>query len=142
MINVLTKNSGIVKKDEIIFFEVKISNTSPTASIPPYKLRPQISFPVTLVDVPTAGHILPKGWAIIANNKGVVLLTNGTDVIAENENRTILIAMRGKAPGGPSSILGNLTFSNGIAPGIAVGIALAGDNIADNASTSTIRVVE
>ncbi len=142
MINVLTQNSGVVKKGEIIFFEITINNTSPTTSIPPYKLKPQISFPATLVDVPATGHMLPKGWAIISNSKGVVFLTNGTDVIAENENRIILIAIKGKAAGGPSSIIGNMSFSNGIAPGAAVGPALEGDNKADNASTSTIRVVK
>jgi len=142
MINVLTKNSGVVKKGEVIFFEITINNTSPTAPVPPYKLRPQISFPATLVDVPTTGHILPKGWAITANSKGVILLTNGTDVIPENENRTILIAIKGKSTGGPSSIMGNLTFSNGMAPGAVVGTSLAGDNIADNSSTSTVRVVK
>jgi len=142
MINVLTKNSGEVKKGEVIFFEITINNTSPIASIPPYKIRPQISFPTTLVDVPKTGHILPKGWAITSNNNGVIILTNGTDVIPENENRTILIAIKGKETGGPSSIMGNLTFSNGMAPGAVVGTSLAGDNIADNASTSTVRVVK
>ncbi len=142
MINVLTRNSGVVKKGEIIFFEVSINNTSPTTSIPLYKLRPQISFPVNLVDIPTTGHILPKGWAITSNSKGVVTLTNGTDVMVENDNRTILIAMKGKIEGGPSSIMGTLTFSNGIAPGSAVGAPLSGDNIADNSSSSTIRVVK
>jgi len=142
MINVLTQNLGIVKKGKIIFFEIKISNTSATASIPPYKLRPQISFPNTLVDVETTGHILPKGWAVTSNKNGVILLTNGTDVMAENENRTILIAIKGKSKGGPSSITGNLTFGNGIAPGIAVGAPLAGDNIADNVSSSTVKVIK
>ncbi len=142
MINVLTQNSGVVKRDETVFFEITINNTSPTSSVPAYKLRPQISFPTTVVEVPNTGHILPKGWAITSNRNGVILLTNGTDVIPENERRIILIAIRGKATGGPSSIAGNLTFSNGIAPGAAVGSALAGDNIADNASTSTVRVVK
>jgi len=142
MINVLTRNSGVVKKGEIIFFEVSINNTSPTTSIPLYKLRPQISFPINLVDIPATGHILPKGWAITSNSKGVVTLTNGTDFIEENGNRTILIAMKGKAEGGPSTIMGNLIFSNGVAPGSGVGVPLPGDNMADNSSTSSIIVVK
>ena len=142
MINVVTQNSGIVKKDEIIFFEIALNNTSPTKTITAYKLRPQISFPTTIVDIPLDGHVLPKGWAITSNRNGVIILTNGTDIIPENERRTILIAVKGKAIGGPSTILGNLTFSNGDAPGSVVGIALAGDNVADNASTSSINVIK
>lgn len=142
MINVLTQNSGKVNTGEIIFFEIKISNTSATKSVQPYLLRPQISFPYNLVEVPTTGHILPKGWEITANKNGVVYLTNGTDIIAENENRIILIAIKGKTKGGPVSIFGNLTFSNGIAPGSQVGPPLSGDNIADNTSTSSIIVTQ
>lgn len=140
MLNVLTQNSGIVKKNEIIFFEVTINNTNGFKSIPPYKLRPQISFPLSLVEIPETGHVLPKGWTIISNTKGVVVLSNGSDLIPETEGRTILIAMKGKAVGGPSTIMANLSFSTGIAPGFAVGSAPAGDNPADNVSTSTIRV--
>lgn len=142
MINVLTLNSGVAKIGEVVFFEVTINNTSPTTTVPAYKLRPQISFPTSLVDVQKTGHILPQGWAVASNKNGVILLTNGADFIAENENRVILIAIKGKAEGGPSSIIGNLTFGNGIAPGVAVGPALAGDNIADNTSSSTIRVIK
>jgi len=142
MINVLTQNSGIVKKDETIFFEVSISNTSSISQIPPYKLRPQISFPNTLVAIPDTGHILPKGWAILSNSIGVVVLTNGSDIIGENENRTILIALKGKAVGGPSTVMGSLTFSNGIAPGMQTGSSLKGDNIADNSSTSSVIIIE
>jgi len=142
MINVATQNSGIVKKGEIVFFEVTINNTSPTRTVPAFKLRPQISFPTTVVDVPITGHTLPMGWEIVSNKKGVVLLTNGTDLIAENQSRTILIAVRGKAKGGPSTIIGNLNFSNGIAPGAVLGSALIGDNNADNTSTSTVSVIK
>ena len=142
LINVLTRNSGIAKKGKIIFFEIAINNTSPTKSISAYKLKPQISFPTALVDVPKTGHVLPKGWEIISNSNGVLLLTNGSDVILENESRIILIAIRGKSKGGPATITGNLNFSNGIAPGSAAGVAPQGDNFADNTSTSTIRVIK
>ncbi|MFT3981991.1 MAG: hypothetical protein QM687_16105 [Ferruginibacter sp.] len=141
MINVLTQNSGIVKKNEIIFFEVTISNTSATTSVPAYKLKPQISFPGNIVIVPTSGHKLPSGWTILSNNNGVVVLSNGTDIIPENQSRTILISVKGTNAGGPSSIVANLGFSNGTAPGNAAGSTTAGDNIADNASSSTIKVI-
>jgi len=142
MINVLTQSSGVVKKEASIFFEVTINNTSATIAVPAYKLRPQVSFPATLADVPATGHVLPKGWAITSNSNGVLLLTNGTDIIPANGSRTILIAVKGKAAGGPSSIMANLGFSNGQKPGTVVGSALPGDNMADNASTSSIRVVK
>jgi hypothetical protein len=140
MINVLTQNTGVVEKNGLIFFEVTISNTSPTKAVPIYKLRPQISFPTALVSIPEAGHVLPKGWSLTSNDKGIVWLSNGTDIIPGNGTRTILIAMKGKELGGPSTISGNLTFSNGIAPGSVVGSATIGDNIADNISTSSITV--
>jgi len=141
MINVLSQNSGEVKIGEVIYFEVTIYNTSPVKALPMYKIRPQISFPSALISIPETGHILPKGWTITSNKKGVVTLSNGTDIIPENASRTILIAMKGVASGGPTTINGNLFFSNGTAPGTLSGIATKEDNTADNSSTSTIRVL-
>lgn len=141
MINVLTKNNGEVKKGETIFFEVTIYNTSATKSLAAYKIRPQISFPSTLITIPESGHVLPKGWAVTSNKQGVIVLSNGTDIIAENTNRTVLIAMKATGIGGPSPIIGNLFFSTGKAPGLANGAAPKEDNGADNSSTSTIRVL-
>lgn len=141
MINVLSQNNGEVKKGEIIFFEVTIYNTSPTKALPMYKIRPQISFPSALVSIPETGHVLPKGWTITSNKKGVVTLSNGTDIIPENASRTILIALKGDGIGGPTTINGNLFFSNGIAPGISSGTPTKEDNTADNSSTSTVRVL-
>jgi hypothetical protein len=142
MLNVLTLNSGVVNKNKITFLEITISNTSATKVVPTYKLRPQISFPYNLVSIPDTGHILPKGWAIISNKNGVVWLSNGTDVIAENDSRTILIAMKGKQIGSQSTILGNLSFSNGKTPGNIIGAPTIGDNPADNSSSSSIMVIK
>lgn len=140
VINVLTQNAGIVKKGESIFFEVTITNTNPVKSIPIYKIRPQISFPTALVSIRDTGHVLPAGWAITSNKNGVVTLSNGTDVIAENGGRTILIAVKGIAVGGPSTIIGNVLFSNGSSPGTVSGPSTLEDNIADNSSSSSIQV--
>lgn len=140
MINVLTQNAGIVKKGELIFFEVTITNTSPIKSLTMYKVRPQIIFPTTLVSIPDTGHVLPKGWAITSIKNGVVMLSNGTDIIAENGSRTILIAFTGKSIGGPNTIIGNIFFSNGITPGTQSGPPTKEDNIADNFSSSVIKV--
>ncbi len=142
MLNVLTQNSGIVKIDSTIFFEVTVSNTSSINEIPAYKLRPQICFPITIVQAPDSGHILPKGWSILSNKNGVMILSNGIDVIPANGNRTILIEIKGKTVGGPSIILGNIFFSNGVAPGSDSGSPTRGDNNGDNTSSSTITVLK
>ena len=140
MLNAVTHHSGIVKLNETVFFEIKVSNTSPVIAIPAYKIKIQINFPESLVNVPDTGHVLPDGWKILSNKNGVVLLSNGTDIIAENENRNLLIAIQGKAVGGPSSIKANLFFANGIEPGVTAGSSLKGDNTADNSSSSSIEV--
>lgn len=141
MINVQTKNSGVVKRGEIIFFEITISNTSPVTTLPMYKIRPQISFPVSLVSIPEKGHVLPEGWTIVLNKNGVVTLSNGTDAIPENASRTVLIALKGNQVGGPAIINANLLFSNAVEPGMSNGAAPKDDKTADNFSTSSIRVL-
>lgn len=141
LLNILTQNSGAVSKKETIFLEVTVCNTSATTAVPVYKLRPQISFPAALVSIPDSGHNLPAGWSILSNTAGVVWLSNGTDMIPPHDCRTILIAIKGRSVGGPSTISGNLMFSNGISPGSSPGGATPGDNPADNASTSTVRVI-
>jgi hypothetical protein len=141
-LNVVTQSAGVVKKGELIYFEVYVNNTSATKVVPKYKLRPQISFPTSLVSVQQTGHELPKGWTIISNAKGVVTLSNGTDNIDPNTSRRILISIKGNGLGGPSTISGNLLFSNGFEPGSVPGISTVGDNLADNISTSTVMVVK
>lgn len=141
-INVVTQSAGIVKKGELIFFEVVINNTSATKILSSYKLRPQISFPNEFVTVQETGHVLPKGWIIVSNKKGVVILSNGTDNIGQNDSRTILISFKGNELGGPFTIMGNLLFSNGIVPGSAIGVSTVGDILVDNISTSTVMVVK
>ncbi len=142
LLNILTQNSGIVNKKGSVFLEITVCNKSATTVSAAYKLRPQISFPSDLVSIPDSGHILPPGWTITYNNGSVVRLSNGSDQIPETGCRTILILMKGKGIGGPSTIAGNLTFSNGIAPGSTAGTATSGDNPADNASTTTIKVIK
>jgi hypothetical protein len=140
LLNILTQNSGIINKNGTVFLEITVCNKSSTTAIPVYKLRPQISFPSELLNIPDTGHVLPPGWTLTFNNGSVIRLSNGTDQLPIHECRTILIAAQGKAVGGPSTISGNLTFSNGIAPGAVAGPATPGDNPADNASTTTVKV--
>ena len=62
-------------------------------------------------------------------------------MIASNDVRTLLIAVKGNKVGGPSTIAGQLSFSNGFTPGNAPG-TLQGDIPADNYSTSTCKVIK
>lgn len=140
LLNVLTQNSGMININGTVFVEVTVCNTNSSISVPAFKLKPQISFPSQLVSVPDTGHILPAGWTIVFNKDGVIRLSNGNDEFLPNQCRTLLIAIIGKEAGGPSTISGNMGFANGIAPGTTSGGPTKGDNPADNASTSTIKV--
>ena len=140
-INILTQKSGIVKKGKTLFLEVQINNTDPTAYVGVFKLRTQISVPAFITTIESKGHILPTGWAISNNRDSTLTLTNGKDMIAANDVRTILIALKGSKVGGPLSIAGRLSFSDGLEPGIATGI-LQGDLPADNFSTTTCKVIK
>ncbi len=140
LMNIITQNSGIINVNGTVFLEITVCNKSATTAVPVYKLRPQISFPSEIVNIPDTGHVLPPGWTITYSKDAVVRLSNGTDEIPLHACRTILIAAKGKAPGGPSTISGTLTFSNGISPGTAAGASTPGDNPADNVSTTSIKV--
>lgn len=139
-INILTLNSGLVAIGSNVFVQIDIINTDPTLSIPMYKIRPFLSTPIGLVNIPASGHTLPPGWTISSNANGVIRFSNGMDVILPNTGRTLLIALKGVAIGGPSTVAGSMAFSTGVAPGIASGQALPGDNPSDNTSTSTVEV--
>jgi hypothetical protein len=139
LINILTQNSGVVKKGGVVFLEVTINNTDATAYIGVYKVRAKINVPSSIVSVAAKGHILPTGWTITENDGNTITLSNGKDMIAANDARTILIALNGDKPGGPSTISGQLLFSDGTAPGTAPG-TIKGDLPGDNTSTTTCKV--
>ncbi len=140
LINILTKNTGIVHKGGTVFLEITINNTDPTAYIDVYKIRPQISVPSAIASIAETGHELPTGWTILSNNGSTISLSNGKDMIAANDSRIILIAINGNKIGGPSTVAGQLFFSDGTPPGSASG-TLRGDNPADNFSTSSCQVI-
>jgi hypothetical protein len=140
LINILTRNTGIVKKGGTVFVEVTVNNTDPVAFINVYKIKVQITVPSAIASIADKGHILPTGWTITSNDGEIVTLSNGKDMIASRDARTLLIAIKGNKTGGPSTIVGQLLFSNGIAPGTEPG-SLQGDLPADNSSTSTCKVI-
>jgi hypothetical protein len=141
-INILTQNSGQVALGGTVFIQVDIGNTGPTSSIGVNKVRAQISVPSAIVTVVASGSQtgLPPGWIITSNTGSAITVCNGTDVIAVGTQRTILIAVQGTALGGPSTVAGVLSFGPGT--GVCTGPgSLAGDNTADNTSTSSITVI-
>ncbi|MCX6318811.1 MAG: hypothetical protein NTW29_16145 [Bacteroidetes bacterium] len=140
LINILTENTGIVKKGSVVYLKITINNTDPLMPIGIYKIKTQISVPGLILNVADTGHVLPTGWEIVSNTGTGIMLSNGGDLIEANSSRTIRIALTGIQTGGPSTISGQLSFSNGKAPGSAPG-ALSGDNPADNYSTSTCKVI-
>ncbi len=141
-INVLTQNSGNVNIGGTVNIQVTVGNTGPTSSIGIYKIRTQVSVPSAIAGIlPNAQQTgLPAGWTITSNNGSTINLSNGTDIIPVGVQRTILIAVQGNTTGGPSTVSGGLSFSNGNAPGTGPG-TLAGDITADNTSQSSITVI-
>lgn len=140
-INVLTQNSGLVNLGGTVDIEVTVGNTGPVSSIGINKVRAQISVPSAIVSVlPNAQQAgLPAGWTILSNSGSVITVCNGSDIIPVGEQRTILVKVQGNALGGPSTILGQLTFGPGT--GVCTGPGtLPGDNTSDNSSSSTIQV--
>ncbi len=140
-LNILTQNSGQVIQGGTVDIEVTVGNTGPTGAIGAYKVRAQISVPIAIANIlPNAQQTgLPSGWTITVNNGGAITICNGTDVIPVGASRTILIKVQGNNIGGPSTVNGNLLFSNGTSCNIPG--SLSGDNIADNSSTSSIEVI-
>ena len=135
----MTKNIGIVQKGHSIFIEVTINNTDPTSVVGVYKIKAKITVPNSIVSITTNGHSLPTGWEIISNSDSTITLSNGKDIIAPNDARKLLIAIKGKKIGGPLSVSGQLSFSNGTAPGSEPGSS-NGDNPLDNFATSSCLV--
>lgn len=140
MMNIMTQDAGIVKKGKTVFLEVTINNTDLSSHIGVYKIRTQISVPSDIISIADSGHVLPNGWTVTANTGSSIMISNGKDMIAAKDARTILIALRGNKTGGPSTITGTLSFSNGEAPGTTAGL-IKGDNPGDNSSTTTCKVI-
>ena len=138
-INALTLKSGIVKKGKTVLFQVTINNTDATELVGVYKLKVQINVADAIVSIAKSGHNLPTGWEIISIGNGNITLSNGRDIIAPSDARNIFIALKGEKVGGPVIVSGQVSFSNGITPGIERG-SLKGDNPLDNNSTSSCKV--
>lgn len=141
-INIQIQKGGIVKVGESLFLEVWVNNTDADYPIPVYKLKPQISLSEQSGAIALEGHVLPEGWNVLSNQKGVITLSNGMDIIGPGDARTILIAIIGKSTGGPFTLAGKLIFANGMPPGNTTGPATPNDIPADNFSTTTFSCVK
>ncbi len=135
-INILSGNGGQVNLGGNTFIEVTVGNAGPVDDIPAGKIIAQISVPGALVSIPTTGHILPSGWTIVSNSGTSIQICNSGDLIPLFEERTILINVRGDNIGGPSTIIGQLSFvTNCSTPS-----SINGDDNSNNSSTTSIQV--
>ena len=139
-IAVLPLNSGLVSLGSTLDLQISISNTG-VSNIQAFKLRPVITVPAIVTILPGIQQTgLPAGWSIVTSSGSQIRICNGTDVIGGSSSRTILIKVQGVAIGGPSTFQGQLNFANGVSCATP-GSAVAGNNIADDVSTSTVQVV-
>lgn len=138
-LNILAGNVGIISLGGTEFVQATVNNTGPSASIGIYKIKVTITVPSAIASIPSSGHTLPANWTILSNSGSQIVVSNGTDVLPVGSARQIFIAVMGHTEGGPSTIIGQLSYSNGIAPGSANGF-LIGDIPADNSSSTAITV--
>lgn len=119
------------------------NNSGGSTNVPSYKLRPLISVPSAIVKVAPAGKQtgLPAGWTILTLTDGSIRLSNGTDQLPPAECREFPIYLEPVAEGGPLTVTSTLSFSNGNAPGSAVGPQTVGNNPANDNSTTTVKII-
>lgn len=118
------------------------NNDGGSTAVPSYKLRPLISVPGSIVQfAATASQTgLPAGWSILSNSGSSIRLSNGTDQIAAAECRDIILYVTPVAQGGPLTVTATMSFSDGVAPGSAVGPQTVGNNTANDNSTTTVQI--
>ncbi len=132
-------NAGEVPLGSTLDLQVVVGNTG-TANIVAFKLRPVVTLPAIVTFLPDAQQTgLPAGWSIVSNNGAQLRICNGTDVIAGNDSRTIILKVQGVSIGGPSTFSGQLNF--GGASCALTGPAPSGNVTADDNATSTVTVV-
>lgn len=139
-IQVLPGNSGVVALNSVLNLEITIGNTG-TATVVANKLRPIITVPAIVTFLPDADQLpgLPPGWSIVSNTGSQLRICNGSDLIAGQSSRTIILKVRGVIIGGPSTFQGQINY--GGATCAVVGPAPNGNNNTDDISSSTIQVV-
>ncbi|MBC7937955.1 MAG: T9SS type A sorting domain-containing protein [Rhizobacter sp.] len=131
---------GVVVVGATMDIRVTISNTL-TGNIPAFKLRPNITMPPIVTILPTAEQTgLPPNWSVVTNTgNGQIRICNGTDVIAGNESRDIIIKVQGTTIGGPSSC--EVQINYGGASCAAPGPQPTGNVGIDDFAASSVTVI-
>ena len=130
---------GVVNVDAIMDVKVTINNTL-AGTIVASKLRPVITIPAIATILPNAEQTgLPTGWIIVSNAAGQIRVCNGSDPIAGNEQRDIIIKVKGTTVGGPTQCAVQLNF--GGATCSVSGPQPSGNNTVDDFATSSVTVI-
>lgn len=138
-INVLTLNSGQISQNGFGYVQVDVGNSGPNSNIGANKVRAQISIPSIATTLNVVQDSLPAGWVVVSNPGSAITICNGSDIITPNTVRRVKIKVKGVTVGGPSSVVGVLSFGPGT--GVCTGPgSLPGDITTDNTSSSSITV--
>jgi hypothetical protein len=148
-INIISQENGVNDGDwekgaEVgtIYILITIhNNTSGFVEVAPYTLRPLLSVTSSVAKIAKDQPGLPPGWTIITQDDETIRLSNGTDAIEAAEMREFPIMLETVGPG-TFIATGGMFFSNGQAPGTAVGPATRGDLPGNNNSTTGVTVRE
>lgn len=130
---------GVVALNAVMDVKVTINNTL-NGTIVAAKLRPIITLPSIVSILPDAQQTgLPTGWIIVSNTGGQIRICNSADPIGGNQQRDIIIKVRGTTIGGPVSCQAQLNF--GGATCAASGPQPTGNNTVDDFAASSVTVV-
>ena len=139
-VGILPLNAGgVVAVGDVMDINVTINNTL-AGTIVAAKLRPVITIPSIVTILPNAEQTgLPAGWIIVSNLNGQIRVCNSTDPVGGNEQRDILIKVRGTTVGGPTPTSVTL-FYGGTTCSVS-GPQPNGNDPADDNASSSITVV-
>ncbi len=130
---------GVVGLNAIMDVKVTINNTL-SGTIVAAKLRPVITLPSIVTILPDGQQTgLPTGWIIVSNAGGQIRVCNSADPIGGNQQRDIIIKVRGTTIGGPISCQAQLNF--GGATCFVSGPQPTGNNTVDDFAASSVTVV-
>ncbi len=136
---VLPSNTGIVAVGGINDLDMTVGNTGMTP-IAVAKLRPILTVPASVMFLPDAQQTgLPPGWTILSNTGQQLRVCNTSAIVPGQSQISIILKVVGVTVTVPQTFLGQINFGNGTT--CAIGVPPAGNNVADDAATSTIQVI-
>lgn len=138
-IGVLATGTGTVAVGGTLDLTITVGNTGST-TIPFAKLRPNVIVPASVTFLPDAQQTgLPTGWTILANTGSQLRLCNTTATVSGLQNIPITLKVQGVTVAPFTACTGQIFFGNGTT--CAPGTSVAGNNTADDFSTSSIEVI-